>query len=312
MGAGQLQSGGKWVSQVSLNASESSTYYTTFDLASFGAYSQSPRVFKKVAYSPAAGSDGTPLGTYLRAVITTFPVWTAIITLANGVPTGVRWDEGCFFCASNGPACTYSSFDATGCLDTGNSSVCSENADGQHTSCYSDMGTCYPLLPQPLLINALNATPAANVSATPSPSPSRTPAPGAAAAAANATVAPSSCDLKIFVVWDGTDAKGNTLKSVNKRFSVYRAFSVASAFQSALNAAQQAVDIANSVQNIAQGLPGALTPGADMRRLLGEGQGREGGRGRQEEVWGREGTHAVPLHPGSVDPPLPGIEVPVS
>ena len=114
----------------------------------------------------------------------------------------------------------------------------------------------------------------------------------------------TSCDLKVFVVWDGTDAKGNVLKSVNRRFSVYRAFSVATAFQSALNVAQQGLDIANTVQNVAQNLPGALTPGADERRMLG-------GMAAEAQAAARQAQQAgVALGAGSIDPPLPGVRVP--
>ena len=305
-----------WVPQAAPNGTAPTTFYTTFDLSSFNAYSQAPRVYKKVVYTPVASPDGTT-GTLVQGTITTFPLWTAIITLANGVPTGVRWDEGCFFCPANGPACAFSSFDTTACASgaaaaANYSTPCTENPDAQHMSCFTDMGTCYPLLNgQPLLLNTSQTDSAAAAAAaaallnstlttlTPTPTLSPSPTPSTGAPAAPVTVPDTSCDLKVFVVWDGTDARGNVLKSVNRRFSVYRAFSVATAYQSALNVAQQGLDIANSVQNVAQGLPGALTPGAAERRerraVAGEGEAQQQG---------------VQLRAGAIDPPLPGVTVP--
>ena len=103
----------------------------------------------------------------------------------------------------------------------------------------------------------------------PATSPSPSPLSASPTPKKNITgVSPDAgCDLKVFVVWDGTDAAGNYLKSSNKRFSVYRAFAVATAFQSALNLVQQAFDIGNTVKSIAQTVPGMLTPGANERRL---------------------------------------------
>jgi len=298
------------VPQVSLNATYTSTYYTTFDVASFNAYSQAPRVYKKVTYAPSVGPDGL-FGTYVQGTIATAPVWTAIITLANGVPTGVRWDEGCFFCAANTPSCAYSSFDTTNC-SSGNPSVCSENPDSAHMSCYSDMNTCYPLLNgAPLVVNANSTTSElsalASQSASTSPTPSFSPSPGSPKVPV--VVPDTSCDLKVFVVWDGTDSKGNVLKSVNKRFSVYRAFSVATAFQSALNAAQAGLDIANSVQNIAQGLPGQLTPGANERRGR-QAAAAAAARGVEEQEEDALTEQRTALGALSIDPPLPGIVIP--
>jgi hypothetical protein len=315
------------VAQATLNASAPQTYYTTFDLASYNTYSDAPRIFKKVTYTPTPAQDGTQ-GIFVSGSIQTFPVWTAIIVLDRGKPTSIKWDEGCFFCATNGPSCVFSSFDAAGCdpaaanfvkLGPNASSVCSESPDSQKMSCFSDHATCYPgqnglpwfagQVGGPFIINvSATAAAAAAVAAgalpsntpTPSLTPTATPSTGAGPIAP-VVVPDTSCDLKIFVVWDGTDKNGNVLKSVNRRFSVYRSFSVATAFQSALNVAQQGLDIANTVGNVAQGLPGQLTPGANERqRNLGE---------LMAEM-GEAGKHAVSIDASNMDPPLPGVRFP--
>ena len=127
---------------------------------------------------------------------------TAIISLNQGVVDGITWDDGCFFCASNGASCAAGGLNADTMLpiDPGSGIV----------SCFTDYATCY--------------SSGSTATATPSPSPG------------NTTAAPASpCDLQVFVVWSGTDSNGNYLTSQNKRFSRFRQFSTASLVQSAIN-----------------------------------------------------------------------------
>ena len=42
------------------------------------------------------------------------------------------------------------------------------------------------------------------------------------------------CDLKLYVVWAGTDSQGNSFSSSGLRFSQYRAFGLGSLYNSAL------------------------------------------------------------------------------
>jgi hypothetical protein len=60
------------------------------------------------------------------------------------------------------------------------------------------------------------------------------PASAGAVQLKNLTV--TGCDLKVFLVWIGTDASGQYLRSANNRFSVYRKYGVSSLYQSAREA----------------------------------------------------------------------------
>ena len=230
-----------------------------------------------MVYAP--NSDQVNYPCTLVPTITTTPVWTVIITLDRGTPTGISYDEGCFFCASNGKECQRSAFTTT----PANTTLANPAADWRpypddtYVSCETSFAQCYPsmaaLAPGQNYVadNTNHSLPFACVppSASPTPSP-RAPSPSPTnnnASLGLPLVPDAGCDLKVFVVWDGTDSAGNYLKSSNKRFSVYRAFAVATAFQSALNLVQQGFDIANNVKAIAQSVPGMLTPGSNERRL---------------------------------------------
>jgi hypothetical protein len=256
------------------NASkESNTFYTSFDVSSYNIYSATPRVYKKYVYTRQASPACT-----LVPSITTIPVWTVIISLERGVPTGISYDEGCFFCASNGVDCVPSAFNVRA-----NASAPDLAADfrasadgGACVSCQTPFAECYPSQANSVTFvrdSTNHSEPGACDPGSPSPTPTVAAASPSATnnnASLGLALAPDAgCDLKVFVVWDGTDAAGNYLKSSNRRFSVYRAFAVASAFQSALNLVQQGFDIGNSVKAIAQGVPGMLTPGENERRLAG-------------------------------------------
>ncbi len=70
--------------------------------------------------------------------------------------------------------------------------------------------------------------------------------------------------------------------------------------------AQQGLDIANSVQNAAQNLPGALTPRDERRRAEGvEAAAAAAGAGGEGAAAG-----GVALGAGAIDPPLPGVAIP--
>ena len=264
--AGFIQKNVGWVNSTSLNATigAENTYYTAFDVSTFNTFSATPRVYKTLEYTPNEDPAGT-----LTPSITTTPVWTVIITLAKGVPTSVTYDEGCFFCASNGPDCLPSAFNAdTNIYDldtnaTNPGAMEPTAGGGSYVSCVTREDKCYPSQP----VNQFVYGEGANISFTPSATPVPTPSSSPNSTAGIAVVPDASCDLKVFVVWDGTDANGNFLKSSNRRFSVYRAFAVASAFQSALNLVQQGFDVANSVKAVAENLPGMLTPGGALERL---------------------------------------------
>jgi len=252
-GSGFIQDGVGNVSSIgaSSNASDTRVFYQVFDVAVLGAASAYPRVFKRLTYSHAAGAGGA-----LVADVVTFPIYTAIITLDRGAVTAVAFDEGCFFCAENTPQCDYNAVHANA-----SQTIYDRDLKG----CRLEQEACYPKSFSAAAL-AGNASAAAAANATLAP------------AAANATVPVSPCDLRLYVVWSGTDAKGNGLMSANKRFSRYRQFNVATAYQSALNAADTVSSLAARTKSTFEAIPGQITGGGDRGRRLGEAAA-EGGAG---------------------------------
>lgn len=215
--AASVGSGG-WMSSYNLSlGSTPMTYYSLFDVSSYGVQSIAPRVYKKLAFTPITDeTSGEPTGKMYN-VITTFPLYTVIITLAGGVPQSVSWDDGCFFCAANTASCAHNMFDA-------NSSVYDIHEDDAYKGCSMDMAMCYPLVTGGKLVATADLAAAASPTPSQDPSPSSSPS---RAPVTNSTVSVvSDCDLKVFVVWTGTDAAGNYLQSANKRFSRFRQFSI--------------------------------------------------------------------------------------
>jgi hypothetical protein len=245
-GTGFIQDGVGNVSslEASSNASDTRVFYQVFDVALLGAASAYPRVFKRLTYSHAAGAGGA-----LVADIVTFPIYTAIITLNRGVVSSVAFDEGCFFCAENTPQCDYNALHAN---------LSQTIYDRDLKGCSLSQAACYPAsFSAAALAGNASAAAAAAANAT-------------LAAAANATAPASPCDLRLYVVWSGSDAKGNGLLSANKRFSRYRQFNVATAYQSALNAADTATSLAERTKSTFEAIPGQITGGGGERRLGAE------------------------------------------
>ena len=267
--AGYWQQGAGWVSTVALNASFDApplVLYTVFDVGVGLANSVSSRVYKQMTYTPVpqdAGGDGTKLKTDFL----TFPLWTVIINLDKGIPTAVGWDDGCFFCASNTPACGFVEFNA-------NASVSSTVPDNTFRSCSTAQATCNPNFPLTVNATVYNTTvyntTDFNTTDVNGTATNQTVVPGlrnlqAVPDLRNSTVAngtavvDSGCDLKVFITWTGTDRNGAYMTSANKRFSRYRAFAVATAFQSAINLGNSAIDIGNTVFSSVEGIPGRVT-----------------------------------------------------
>ena len=191
------------------------------------------------------------------ANIVTFPIYTAIITLDRGVVRSVAFDEGCFFCATNTPQCDYNAMHAN---------FSQTIYDPELKGCRLEQASCYPstFSAASLAVNASAANATANATAV---------------FGGNSTLPPSSsCDLRVYVVWAGTDARGNGLLSANKRFSRYRQFNVATAYQSALNAANTGYELAQRTKDTFEAIPGQITGngGERRRRRLGEAEEASG------------------------------------
>jgi hypothetical protein len=219
-----------WMHNITVNASDPGpfTYYITFDLASHGAVSPFPRIFKKLVYSSDKKGG-------LVADIFTVPTYTAIIKLTDGVVTDIGWDDGCFFCPENTDECMHTGLDVN---------TTDEIMNPIFRGCRKTMEQCYP-----------PTMPAANGTAD--------------GGAANVTVAQTGCDLKVFLTWTGTDRNGQYLRSASKRFSRYRQFGIATLYQSAINLANEGLNIANTAIAAIESVPGRIVPStrSDLRRL---------------------------------------------
>lgn len=227
-----------------------------------------PRVYKKISFNPCEPAKAS--------LIQTVPLYTAIIGLKRGAVEYIAWDDGCFFCADNGADCINTALNVNGTTEQDDRSLrgCRQTLDMARTP---PQDNCYP---------AVTASAAANATAAPNATANATAAGGGGAASGNVT---SPCDLKVFVTWTGTDRNGKFLKSAGQRFSRFRAFGVASLYQGALNLGQDALDLANRIGNIANAIPGRLTPGDEDRRRRRLQAAEEGGEGGGEAAGGGGG-----------------------
>lgn len=252
------------------------TFYELVDV-SFGDVSTStPRIYKQFTY------DGCT-GTLISAQ--TWPILTAIITLEKGVPQYIAWDDGCFFCAANDPTvCQYYAFDTGTWLPAQTS---------DYMSCLTPMSTCYTSTPAPTVSPYTTFSPTAtpSVSATPNITATLSPAPTPSPAntTGNFTLPQSECDLKLFIVWSGSDANNQYFTSANKRFSRFRQFGTATAFQSAINIGLQGLTIAQETLGLVDGVPGRLLPGSQVRRRMRRLHGSSAANyGEHQAVEGRQ------------------------
>jgi hypothetical protein len=196
-----------------------------FDAQSHSVSSPYPRVYKKITYNPCSPTTAS--------TVQTVPIYTIIIGLEKGVPSYLTWDDGCFFCAENGADCVHTALDVNTSTEVQDSGLrgCRQAID---TKLSPPADNCYPTASLP----SDNST-------------------GTGSSGGNVT---SPCDLKVYVTWTGTDRNGKFLRSSGQRFSRFRAFGVASLYQSALNLGNEVVNLANSAAGIAQGIPGRVVP----------------------------------------------------
>ena len=187
-------------------------YYVTVDVMYQGVSTTSPRVYKQITYDNCQNKVVS---------VFTFPLLTVIVNLVQGVPSVISWDDGCYFCASNGANCQpYALLTSTWTLASASTGV---------VSCSTDTADCY-------------------VSASPTPAPSPN---------ATSTLASSPCDLQLYVSWSGTDNAGNYLTSQNKRFSRFRQFGTAALQQSAVNIGTAGLNAITGAVNADSIFPGS-------------------------------------------------------
>jgi hypothetical protein len=112
-----------------------------------------------------------------------YPFLTAIVNVNRGNITSITWDDACVFCSPG--ECEQVTYDFNGNLQSAQSS-------GQPTGgCYVPEASC---LPASQLGDA-----------------------GAGSNDAGANV----CDVVLYVVWSGTDARNRAFQSSNSRFSAF-------------------------------------------------------------------------------------------
>lgn len=270
MGSGYIQEGFGWIQNTSAaepNCTEGgpTTLFATVDATTLGVSTTTPRIFKNISYDICGGT--------FQSVVSTIPILTLIVSLEKGRVAYIAWDDGCFTCASNTPACMNNA------LDTG---TWEPVPDASFAGCAQDATTCFSTSVPTTTVNASSVVSGANLTDANLTDANATNATTAALAAngtgtgglANASSLPSSsCDLKIFISWTGTDSAGNYLTSSSKRFSRFRQYGTATAYQSAVNLGTDGFNTAISTLGLVDGVPGRLIPGSvDGRRRLGLAQ----------------------------------------
>jgi hypothetical protein len=210
-----------WDFNCSADTFNTTRLYATFDVSILDVATPLPRIYKTIDVNPCIYGNGSQ--------IYTIPFYTIIVSLSQGKVSYITFDDGCYFCASNGAECISTAVD----LNTSTAVPTSELLGCREPASY-----CYPA-----------SSNGANESTS-----------------SNTTVLPlSPCDLKVFVVWTGTDAAGTYLTSAGRRLSRFRQYASASAYQSGLNAVADATSLAYTVANSATSIPGRVVPNRELR-----------------------------------------------
>lgn len=117
-----------------------------------------------------------------------FPYITAIINVNRGVVQRITWDDACVFCGGLSESCLENTYNYSGVQQT-------QESSGQPTkACWLPKKTCDEAIK------------------------------GGSSSAKNGTALDSPetvCDLKLYVVWSGTDTNGKALQSQAYRFSQF-------------------------------------------------------------------------------------------
>jgi hypothetical protein len=124
-----------------------------------------------------------------------FPVLTAVISVKLGEVIGITWDDGCHFCADTGDMCVSNIFTLP--KTSFNSTVKVSDTALKKLSLDGEGKNCKVGVDRCTGSNG------------------------------------GECDLKVYVVWTGTDAQGNYLKSASLRFSRFAQYSIKDMYASA-------------------------------------------------------------------------------
>ena len=203
--------------------------YTTITIESHGVKSLTK------AYKVYQGGELTSTS----APVYVFPIMTAVISVYNGKVQSITWDDGCYFC------------DTLTANADGENEFCqpnifsSPNASALPTSSLAEAQAAAAKQAKPYTADQLTQakvdgggksciTYGAGAS---KPNPSVT-----GTTPLNCAETPDECDLKMYIVWTGTDANGNYFQSAGLRFSRFQQFAISSLYTSARTLALDAYD----------------------------------------------------------------------
>jgi hypothetical protein len=119
-----------------------------------------------------------------------FPYLTAIINVDKGTVKGITWDDACVFCGGLAEACLENTYNFTGGLQT------QQSARQPTKACWISKNDCDAAVKQ----GGGNSS-SSTTSSLDSPE--------------------AVCDVKLYVVWSGTDTNGKALQSQAYRFSQF-------------------------------------------------------------------------------------------
>lgn len=122
-----------------------------------------------------------------------FPFLTAIIDVDRGIVKGIAWDNACVFCSPE--RCLENTYNFDGVLATG--------LEGQSKGCFLEKKECDAF--QLAKCDTCNA------------------AGECTGEDCTDCTCNNECDIRIYVVWTGTDIDGNPFQSSSSRFSAFPA-----------------------------------------------------------------------------------------
>jgi hypothetical protein len=134
-----------------------------------------------------------------------FPYLTAIINVNGGIVEGIAWDNACVFCAPN--LCLENTYNFDGVLQT------QESLAGQSKGCYLSKEECDNIQVQ---------------------KDKECTSDGECRDNSKDCNCENTCDVRVYVVWTGTDVDGKPFQSSSSRFSAFPAQRIQDRIQSIL------------------------------------------------------------------------------
>eukprot|EP00943_MAST-04B_sp_MAST-4B-sp1_P001018 g1018.t1 len=159
-----------------------------------------------------------------------FPILTIVISVKKGKVQALTWDDGCHFCQDVGDSCQSNIFTLptnrfNETIKVSDTAISKLMLDGLGKNCRVDANPGVDILTK-----ARDCT-------------------GTECQQYNKYCVDGNCDLKLFVVWTGTDSEGNYFKSASLRFSRFAKYSINDLYSSAK---QNTLEVATEVKNTAE------------------------------------------------------------